>query len=87
METFEATLTSKGQVTIPTKLRSALGLKRGDKLVFRRNEGGKVEVEALSASLGDLIGIVSQAPATVDGNRIARWIEQSRTARWRPQRP
>ncbi|MGA0598035.1 AbrB/MazE/SpoVT family DNA-binding domain-containing protein [Enterovirga sp. CN4-39] len=87
MKTFEATVTSKGQVTIPAKLRSALGLKSGDKLVFRRSEEGRVEVEALSASLGDLIGIVSQAPTTVDGDQIARWIEQSRTARWRSGRP
>jgi AbrB family looped-hinge helix DNA binding protein len=87
METFEATVTSKGQVTVPAKLRSALGLKSGDKLVFRRNREGRIEVEALSASLGDLVGIVSQAPTTVDGDRIARWIEESRGARWRSGRP
>ena len=87
METFEATMTSKGQVTVPARLRSALGLKSGDKLVFRRGKDGKVEVEALSSTLSDLVGIVSKAPVSVDGNQIALWVRQSRTARWRSGRP
>jgi antitoxin PrlF len=87
METFEATMTSKGQVTVPAKLRAALGLKSGDKLVFRRSEEGTIEVEALSSSLGDLVGIVSQAPVKVSGDQITRWIEQGRMARWRSGRP
>jgi AbrB family looped-hinge helix DNA binding protein len=36
----EATVTSKGQVTIPQDIRAALGLKTGEKIVFvaRENE-------------------------------------------------
>ena len=87
MERFEATVTAKGQVTVPAKLRSALGLKSGDKLVFRRGRDGKVEVEALSSSLADLLGAVSKAPATISGEQMNRWIGQSRTARWRSGKP
>lgn len=83
-ESYESTLTSKGQVTVPSRLRSALGLKSGDKLVFRLDEQGKVHVEARSASLGDLLGAVKNGPPGIDGDQVARWIKQSRGNRWQP---
>ena len=82
MDRYEATVTSKGQVTLPARLRSALGIKSGDKLVFHRENGGAVRVEALTETLADLGGIVRRAPVPVDGRQIARWIEDSRGARW-----
>ena len=33
----EAKITSKGQITIPLRVRTALGVKEGDKLVFEDN--------------------------------------------------
>ena len=86
MDRFEATVTSKGQVTLPARLRSALGIKSGDKLVFHRDEDGAVRLDGVTAgmteTLADLGGIVRRAPVPVDGQRIARWIEESRGARW-----
>jgi len=38
-----AKITSKGQITIPLKVRTALGVKEGDKLVFKQN-GGEMTV-------------------------------------------
>ena len=35
----EATLTSKGQITIPKKIRKALGLTRGGKVIFVNDDG------------------------------------------------
>ena len=35
-----ATLTSKGQVTIPVEVRKALGVEAGDRLLFRVREDG-----------------------------------------------
>ena len=36
-----ATLTSKGQITIPKSVRDALGLKEGDRVLFRVPKGGR----------------------------------------------
>jgi len=37
-----AKITSKGQITIPLKVRQALGVKEGDRLVFEQNDGEMV---------------------------------------------
>ncbi|MEA2564192.1 MAG: prlF antitoxin for toxin YhaV toxin [Acidobacteriota bacterium] len=37
-----STLTSKGQVTIPKEVRERLGLKEGDRLVFRFDDEGNL---------------------------------------------
>ena len=36
----QATLTSKGQITIPLAVRRMLGVKAGDKLMFESDEAG-----------------------------------------------
>jgi AbrB family looped-hinge helix DNA binding protein len=43
MATLETTMTQKGQVTIPAKIRSHLGLKAHDKVVFEL-EGNVVKL-------------------------------------------
>ena len=42
----EATITSKGQITIPVQVRKALGLEAGDRLVFELRDDG-LRVRAL----------------------------------------
>jgi AbrB family looped-hinge helix DNA binding protein len=42
----EATVTSKGQVTVPSALRQALGVTPGDRLRFVRAPDGSVRLEA-----------------------------------------
>lgn len=52
----KATLTSKGQVTIPREVREQLGLSVGDKLLFEV-EGEVIRLKVLkTSSLGDLKG-------------------------------
>lgn len=41
-----ATVTSKGQITIPKAIREALELKTGDRVAFHVREDGVVEVQA-----------------------------------------
>ena len=40
--TTTATLTSKGQITIPKEIREKLGLKKGDKLVLIEKDGNVI---------------------------------------------
>jgi len=57
-----ATLTSKGQITIPQPVREALGLKPGQKLDFRVLPDGRLELEVLrQATLEELKSILPKA--------------------------
>jgi AbrB family looped-hinge helix DNA binding protein len=40
----DATITSKGQITVPAEIREKLGVKAGDRLHFRLTESGKLTV-------------------------------------------
>ena len=42
----EATVTSKGQITVPNDLRKALDISAGDRLRFLRSADGSVRLEA-----------------------------------------
>jgi AbrB family looped-hinge helix DNA binding protein len=50
----EATMTSKGQVTIPADIRKALGLSAGERVVFTRLEDGTTVMRAKTRSILDL---------------------------------
>jgi AbrB family looped-hinge helix DNA binding protein len=51
-----ATMTSKGQITIPIKIRKALGLGTGDKIDFVEIENGRVAMIPRTGSIMDLKG-------------------------------
>lgn len=53
-----AKVTSKGQITIPVKVRKALGLKPGDRVDFVEIEKGRFALWPRTASLQDLEGCV-----------------------------
>ena len=56
-----AVLTSKGQVTIPVSVRTALGIGTGDRIEFVETENGLFSVMAATKSVKSLKGII---PAT-----------------------
>ncbi|MFL6163688.1 MAG: AbrB/MazE/SpoVT family DNA-binding domain-containing protein [Jatrophihabitantaceae bacterium] len=70
-----ATVTSKGQVTVPKAVREALGVVEGDQILFRV-EGNRA-ILARTASFLDLAGSV-QVPAA---KRNATWDEVIRRTR------
>ncbi|MDR1799391.1 MAG: AbrB/MazE/SpoVT family DNA-binding domain-containing protein [Bifidobacteriaceae bacterium] len=53
-----ATLTSKGQVTIPAEIRRELGLTEGTKLEFFARPDNTIEVIPRKLTLRDLYGIL-----------------------------
>jgi AbrB family looped-hinge helix DNA binding protein len=50
-----ATVTSKGQITLPKAIRDALGIQTGDVVIFERTAGGVRVRKAARASLLEFI--------------------------------
>lgn len=74
-----ATVTSKGQVTIPASLRSDMQLEAGDRLVFTRLEDGTVIMRKETRSFNDLKGLIKTGDK-VPTERIDEWVAEARTA-------
>lgn len=53
-----ATLTSKGQITIPAEVRAALGVSFGDRIDFVEAEKGRFIIVPATCSVQELKGIV-----------------------------
>ena len=56
-----ATVTTKGQVTIPKAVRQVLGVQAGDRLAFRIGGDGKITVEAENTDVRALRGSLRPA--------------------------
>lgn len=56
----DATLTSKGQTTIPKEIRDSLGLKPGDRMTFTLMPDSTVVMRVKSKSVVDLAGMLHQ---------------------------
>ena len=55
-----ATLTSKGQLTVPKRIRELLKLQTGDTVEFVVSEDGTVQVRAGSYDVRDLRGLLKR---------------------------
>ncbi len=62
MSQLTSTITSKGQVTIPKRVREELGVGVSDKVEFVILDSGRVEVRPLKYQWKDLKGIVKPLP-------------------------
>jgi AbrB family looped-hinge helix DNA binding protein len=59
---MQTTLTSKGQVTVPVKIRAALNLRAGDQLDFQIENGTiKVTPERKKGTLDDFINALPRS--------------------------
>jgi antitoxin PrlF len=58
MTTAAATLTSKGQTTIPKEIRESLGMKAGDRMTFTLMPDGTVVMRVKNKSITDLAGML-----------------------------
>jgi antitoxin PrlF len=57
----EATMTSKGQVTIPAEIRKAMGLTAGERVVFTQLDDGTTVMRAKTRSILELKGLLKPA--------------------------
>lgn len=58
-----ATMTSKGQITVPAAVRASLGVEAGDRVEFVQVEPGRFELVAATQSVTALKGLIRK-PAT-----------------------
>ena len=56
--TTDATLTSRGQITIPKEIRDRLGLQPGDRMTFTLMPDGTVVMRVKSKSVMELAGLL-----------------------------
>ena len=61
----EATLTSKGQVTVPVSVRRALRIDAGDRIDFVEVGEGRFEVVAATRSIREFAGMLAGERRTV----------------------
>jgi AbrB family looped-hinge helix DNA binding protein len=63
-----ATVTSKGQITIPVDVRRALDLEEGDRVEFFEVEPGRFQLVAATHSIKDLKGMFGRPvkPVSID---------------------
>lgn len=54
--TTDSALTSKGQTTIPKRIRDSLGMKPGDRMTFTLLPGGTVLIRVKNKSVAGLAG-------------------------------
>ena len=69
-----ATLTSKGQITIPADVRRALNVRTGDRVEFVEVEPGRFEIVSATRSVREMKGMFGKAPRTVSIEEMNRTI-------------
>jgi AbrB family looped-hinge helix DNA binding protein len=64
-----ATVTSKGQITIPVEIRHRMGLRSGDRVQFAETDKGKFVMTAANRSIRELEGLLwrkGRKPVTIE---------------------
>jgi antitoxin PrlF len=69
-----ATISSKGQITIPVEVRQALHVDTGDRVEFVEVEPGRYEFVAATRSVTELKGMFGKAKQTVTIEEMNRAI-------------
>jgi AbrB family looped-hinge helix DNA binding protein len=74
----QATITSKGQITVPLEVRRMLGVRTGDKLIFEDDESGiRVRPVHSRNAFSKYRGIGN--PGIAPGRKgISRWLREMR---------
>lgn len=69
-----ATLTSKGQITIPAAVRDAMHVDTGDRVEFVEVGPGRFEIFALTSSVTELKGLAAKRKKPVSIDEMKRAI-------------
>jgi AbrB family looped-hinge helix DNA binding protein len=79
MAAVEAKITSKGQITLPSKLRDRLKVGPGDNVVFVEEPGGKIVVRGRAGTLASMRGMLRDKVTVPKGANIDAWIDEARS--------
>ena len=82
-----ATLTSKGQITVPKEIRDLLGVKTGDRLGFRVKADGSVVMLAETVDIADLQGLIRPRVRGVSIDDMRAAVHKAVKARARRKHP
>lgn len=80
---FEATLTSKGQITLPKEVRERLRLHSGGKVRFTAEKDGRIVVTGGGRSIRDMFGMLGKPPRSLTLEEIDEVIRQAAVDRFR----
>lgn len=69
----KATVTSKGQITIPVEVRKRLGIEAGDRIEFIETDEGEFTIKAVVSEVTSLKGFLKKPKKAVS-------VEQMRAA-------
>jgi AbrB family looped-hinge helix DNA binding protein len=72
-----ATITSKGQITIPKEVRDALGVSAGDRVEFVAQEKGVYKVVAATRDVRHLKGLVPKPAKPVSIEAMTRAVARA----------
>jgi AbrB family looped-hinge helix DNA binding protein len=70
-----ATITSKGQVTLPREVRAGLGVTAGDRIDFVRLDDGNYAIVPVSHSIRSLKGVIPRPEVAVSLEEMEAAIE------------
>jgi AbrB family looped-hinge helix DNA binding protein len=79
MSGIEAKVTSKGQITIPSKLRKRLKVEPGDRIVFLEEPDGRIVVRGRSGTLGDMRGMLKTNTRAPTSRTLDQWVSEARS--------
>jgi antitoxin PrlF len=77
----QATLTSKGQITLPKEVREGLGVGTGDRVDFVETAKGVYTVVAAARDIRDLKGVIAKPPRPVTVEAMSRAIAKRASKR------
>ena len=78
-----ATITSKGQTTIPKSVRDRLNLKPGDRIEFVVQDDGTATMIPATLTLRQLQALIPKPPRALTLEQIDETIRQHAVSRWK----
>jgi AbrB family looped-hinge helix DNA binding protein len=79
MSPLEAKVTSKGQITLPSKLRKRLNVGPGDHVVFVEETRGRIVIKARSGTLASMRGMLKGKVRAPSQRQLEGWLDEARS--------